>query len=327
MSQQNVRIVAHTVRMGDTLERLARDFLGDAAQWLQLAILNRLDYPYLSDDGAFPRDIAATGTALFTRSVGSTVPVTIPSGSVLTVPERRDAQGNLIVPVRSYTTDTSATIPSGQPTASVTVTAIAPGDLYNVAGDELTGLTFTLPNLASVTNPDPITGGANLNVKLPGEKLLVYADAGAAAASAGVNTQALSGSSFYTALLGVDIGLDQTGDLQADARGGIATVSGLANLQNALERRLATDLGWYAYYPGYGTGIEKAVGQAARTYWLSWAGVEAERTVRTDPRVVSVANLKAAFSAGVLTLTMDILVIGEQTPQNLILTVATNGGA
>ena len=45
-----------------TLERIALRYMGDANQWLQLALLNKLNYPYLSDDTAYIKNVAATGS-------------------------------------------------------------------------------------------------------------------------------------------------------------------------------------------------------------------------------------------------------------------------
>lgn len=320
MAQQTNRIIGYTVRQGHSLERVALNFMGDASNWIQLAILNSLDYPYISDDPTFVRQVKATGTVTFTRTGASTGNVTIPAGSSVYVPATANA------PARYYTTDAQCVIPNGTNTVDQSVTAVAAGELWNTPALTITGLSFSVANLASVKNANPITGGDILNVLFPGDRLLVYTDDTGATGTEGVNIQALQGTDFYGALLGVDIGLDKNGDLQADSRGGIALVSGLDNLREALRHRLQIPLAWYPYYPFYGTGIERAVGQRGETYWLQWAALEAERTVRTDPRISNVQNVTVDFASGVLTLSMDILAIGESNTQNFVVTIHPAGG-
>lgn len=320
MSQQNSKILAYTVRQGDQLERIALLYMGDAANWLQIAILNSLDYPYISDDLTFAREIQATGTVTFTRTVSTTGAVVIPGGSRVYVPASANA------PARYYTTDAVATILNGTDTIDATVTAVLPGEMPNAPALTITGLDFTVTNLGSVRNAASVTGGVILNVKLPGDKILVYTNRSGATDTVGVNTRLLQGDSFYAALLGTDIGLDKNGDLQADSRGGLALVAGMANLRDALRHRLQIPLAWYTYYPGYGTGIERAIGQRGDEVWLQWAAIEAERTVRTDPRVADVQAMVATFAAGVLSLTFDIIAIGESSPQNLVVNIRSTGG-
>lgn len=320
MAQATKKIINYTVRQGDTMERIALTYMGDAANWLQLAILNSLNYPFIADDLNFVRNVRATGTVTFSRTVGTVGSILIPSGSSVYVPATANS------PARYYTTDAACTIQTGTNTIDCAITAVAPGELWNTPALNITGLNFTVTNLGSVKNTTPVTGGATLNVKVPGDTLLVYTDDVGASGTAAVNTRSLQGASFYAALLGVDIGLDKTGDLQADSRGGLALVSGMNNLRDALRRRLQIPLAWYVYNPNYGTGIEKAIGQRGDNVWLQWAAVEAERTMRSDPRVASVENMKVAFSSGVLTLTMDITSIGETSPQNLVVNLKTVGG-
>lgn len=319
MSQQTTKILAYTVRQGDCLERIALKYMGTAENWLQLAILNNLDYPYISDDLTFQRKIKATGTVTFTRTAATTGAITIPAGSSVSIPATVNA------PARYYTTDAQCVILNGTNSIDQAITAVSPGEAWNAPSLTVNTLNFAVTNLGTVKNANPITGGTLLNVKLPGDTLLVYIDASGATGTVGVNTGALQGDAFYAALLGVDIGLDKNGDLQADSRGGLALVAGMANLRDAIRHRLQIPLAWYPYYPEYGTGIEKAIGQRGETYWLQWAGIEAERTVRSDPRVSSVQNMKVTYSSGVLTINCDIIAIGENSPQNMVVTIRAGG--
>lgn len=40
----------HTIRAGDTLQTLANDLMDDVSRWQEIAFVNRLTYPYISED-------------------------------------------------------------------------------------------------------------------------------------------------------------------------------------------------------------------------------------------------------------------------------------
>jgi hypothetical protein len=320
VAQETRAIFKYQLREGDSLERLALTYMKDAEQWLQLAILNGLDYPYISDDPTLARRVQATGSVTFTRTAGSTGNVVIPSGFKVYVPASSHA------PRRDYQTTAGATILTGNSSVSTAIQALLAGDLGNTPPLTVTGIDTPLSNLASVANTASITGGEIKNVKFPGETVLVFAATDSLSDAVGLDTLALSADDFFAALYGADIALTADGDLFADSRGGLAVVKGVRNLTAALQRRLVTPLDWYYYHRGYGSGVERAVGQRADSYWLQFARLEAERTVRSDPRVQSVQNIRATFTTGVLRISMDILTIGEKDPLNIVFTARVPGG-
>jgi hypothetical protein len=320
MAQQTKTVLRYVVSQGDTLERIALRYMGDANQWLQLALLNKLNYPYLSDDSGFVKNIAATGSVTFTRTGGTTAAVTLPIGSLVSVPATTRS------PQKDYLTTVAATIPLNVTTAAVPVAAVKTGESGNTPPLSVTLLGFTATNLASVANPAAITGGAVLNVLVPGDTLLVYSDAAGPSASLGVDTSALRNLDFMTALLGTDIALNAKGDLFSSGIGDVGSVGGVPNFQAAMLHRLATPLGFYPFLPTYGSNLDKSVGARSDYYQLQKVRVEAIRTLRGDPRVQDVQNIKLQFVAGKLALNLDILMIGEKTPRNLVIQVRNNGG-
>lgn len=321
MAQETRTILRHIVRQGDTLERLAQEFMGDAGSWLELAILNGLNYPYLTDDSDYVVDIAATGSVTFSRVASTVGDVVIPAGSRVSVPATTRS------PQKDFTTDNPATILNGTDTISAPVTASTTGETSNTPALTVTILGFSVTNLASVDNLAPITGGTHLAVLKPGDTLLILTDSDGLAGTAGVDTQALQGESFFDALLGKDVALDATGDLFGDSRLGLATVAGIENFQAAITHRLFTTLGWYAFLPDYGSNVPQSVGQRGDKFWLQRTRIEAERTLRGDPRVQDLQNVKASFVGGALSLSFDVLMLGEKSSKNLVVQVRTpNGG-
>jgi hypothetical protein len=339
VAQETREIVKYTVRQGDSLERLALVSMKDAESWLQLALLNGLDYPYITDDTSFARSVKATGSVTFTRKFGTTNTIVIPQGFRVFVPASAHA------PRRDYQTTASGTITTLAASVTLAVEALLVGEAGNTPANTITGLvgkygtmhygspgqggaTYgSVPTgLASVTNLDAITGGILLNVKFPGETIMLFTQGGSLADSAGLDTQKLSEADFLAGLLGADIALTPGGDLLPDARGSLALTRGIDNFKGALLRRFQTPLAWYYYHRAYGSGVPRAIGQRADSYWLQFARLEAERTVRSDPRVANVQNIRAQFASGVLTLTLDILSIGERDPRNLVFSFRVPGG-
>jgi phage baseplate assembly protein W len=321
MAQETKTILRHVVRQGDSLERLAQEFMGDAGAWLQLAILNGLTYPYLTDDEAYVTAVKATGTVTFTRTAATLGDVVIPSGSLVSAPATTRS------PQKDYRTSAAATILNGTNTIDAPVTAVTAGEIGNSPSLTITLLGFTVTNLASVDNLNPVTGGTTLTVLKPGDTLLVPVDSDGLAGTAGLDTKALQGEDFFTALLGTDLALDADGDLFASPKKGLAVVAGIPNFQAAMGRRLATPLGWYPFVPHYGSNVGQAVGQRGDNYWLQRTRIEAERTLRGDPRVQDLQNIKVAFQSGTLAISFDVLMIGEKSPRNLVVQVRpTSGG-
>lgn len=57
----------HTVSYGDTLQKLSQSYLGDASRWVELAIVNNLDYPFIVHElrnESTPKNVKALGEEL-----------------------------------------------------------------------------------------------------------------------------------------------------------------------------------------------------------------------------------------------------------------------
>lgn len=88
---------------------------------------------------------------------------------------------------------------------------------------------------------------------------------------------------------GIDLSLDK-GHLDADALGGLALVSGVPNLKQALELRLRNDLGCLRFHPRYGNDAGRLRGYKNNENIRLLALRFCEESVLGDPRVKSVKD-------------------------------------
>jgi phage baseplate assembly protein W len=93
-------------------------------------------------------------------------------------------------------------------------------------------------------------------------------------------------------IYGTDLLLDRDGKLVVDeTTGDFATVSGPANLAQAIRNRFATPEGSLTWHPKYGNGLFRLLGKGINNSRRMLAQVYAERAMRSDPRVASAENI------------------------------------
>jgi len=127
---------------------------------------------------------------------------------------------------------------------------------------------------------DPLAAGPR--VILAGRTIKVPATAPAA-----------SGVPPETEVFGTDLALPR-GRLAGDGKGDLATLSGPANLAQALSHAIATEPGELRYHPAYGCEVHRLKGAAADQITDRLAAMYVARTVRADPRVARVENMTAS---------------------------------
>lgn len=71
------RFITHTIKYGDTLQSLALEYLEDASRWAEIAILNDLEYPFISYD---PND-----TTPNVKKIGEDILIEVDNASDLSV--------------------------------------------------------------------------------------------------------------------------------------------------------------------------------------------------------------------------------------------------
>jgi phage baseplate assembly protein W len=128
---------------------------------------------------------------------------------------------------------------------------------------------------------------------------------------------------IYMVLLGVDMALSKTGDLEANtSTKDWKTKDGIANLQQALRHRLLTRKGELAYHPNYGSNIEAHIGHPLDETRVSLVRLEVIETLLSDPRLRSVPIVDVVHDGDQLSINAQCEVIGvdDVVPLNLVIT-------
>lgn len=282
----------HIVQPQDTLRSLAAQYLGDPSLWTKIRDLNMLRYPYISPYLQDRMGPPQEEWILQTVQVGT-------SASLLWAPPVSAGQ-------------TVLTLPGPQ---------ISPGDVivlsqggsfvqeYGVAAS-VSGSTVTLQSAVQNDYPpgsraylcSPI-GDEYYTVVNYGDPLKIPATSQSPSA-----TQVLSPS----LILGTDIAVGAQGNLALTSFGDVATTSGIANLQQAVQNRIRTEAGSMPLWPSYGSNLQRMISLGVGAYQLVAADLQA--VLLQDPRIASVQNpvvsTAPSGSSQILTFTATITIQG-----------------
>jgi phage baseplate assembly protein W len=99
-------------------------------------------------------------------------------------------------------------------------------------------------------------------------------------------------------------------ELSANTYGDIRTVTGLANLRQALLLRLMTPEGTLLHHPDYGSRIHEILGTPGTYNQLQKLQIELERTFRADSRVEDVTVSDVVLDGELLQATITVKPIG-----------------
>lgn len=252
----------YAVSQGETLQQIARVTLGDAERWIELAALNNLRYPYISED---PRDLLG-----YSLSEGR-LALAVIAGSNFAFVEGFDNPPK-----------------AGQMLYFVSPTA-AGGEAVQITSVEVSSGLVQFQ--AAVRNnwpqgnpvavyPDP----ADLKTKVlrPGDLLKLPSESN-------IQDFTLDRQEWET-LLGEDIALDGNGQLIFDG-GDLATYSGVDNLVQQLQHRISTSYGELPYHKDYGSELPDALGETASPYFILLAKALVRESLLRDPRISDVNNI------------------------------------
>lgn len=275
-----MKLSTYIIGQGDTLEILCQSLMSDPSQENNLIQLNKLRYPYISDD---PVDQFA------------------------------NPKGNIYL-VGSYTNPSVLTINNSnavsiQPNDTIYLQAglnVGSGVVQSISGSTLTlqdSISGTFDAGAIVTvfgNQQNVT----TQVLKTGDTLLYPF----------VSGSSLTGANSFNLVFGTDLKLDDNSFLMRSDQGDIVTVSGLDNLGQAVKMRLQTLFGALLLHPEYGNQMLLHLGEAGTPYFSGLARYYALECVSQDPRVHSVDVADFSIIQDKVYLNLKIVPIGSQDP-------------
>jgi phage baseplate assembly protein W len=302
---------------GDSLPSIAQSQLGDATRWPEIAMLNGLSYPYLSDDLTYSAAQRAVGEVTFSHVSALEASWLIPVGTIVGTRATADR------PAILFRVTQDATIPAGELSVTVPVEAletgeagnIGPGEIYEVvwcataAAEYLYELEITAVDVAGnsatttrtfrhvgwpgATNAEAMREGASGSVARKGEWILLPVAAsvrqvpGIFLAPVGANP--------LVRQYGIDYWMSEEGGLDRDNTGDIKAVGGLDNLVIAMRCALSTERGDLTGHPEYGSDLWRLVGELESPYRADRVALEVSRAALRDPRIRDVRVLSTEW--------------------------------
>lgn len=270
--------VTYIVNQGDTLEGIAQQQLGDWARWKEIAGLNNLRYPFISDrpERWFGPEIS-TGALL--SDIG-------PLTSTLNLPGER---ADVLLYGGVFFVDGYLPNNAGNNTYAYDAVTIN-------AYDPIKGVLVFLASGAQFTHSWPagtryrvFLPPADLSTKVakPGDRIFLPL----VASSTGNILDQQTALDLY----GTDIELTTKGQLTL-ANGDLKTVSGIDNISQALRFRSQLPYGSYLVHTDEGNKCYFLIGETVRPETPLRAAAFIKEALETDPRVASVPKVMSDVS-------------------------------
>jgi len=271
--------ISYVIKPGETLASIREKF-PYIPSWKYLADYNDLEYPYIV---ASPEDKEqkATGQVEFTLIDNQQPYVIIPK---FTIVGFYDNAGNFI----SYYTLNEITLYPSDASKTTMVTALNSGKEYNVNPNAINIINHpTLPQLVKVTNITPISGGFKNKVVSYGDIIYIPHSSNPQQKIV-ISYEEMYGSDIFAYTnLSPDFG-----KIEISSDGDLKLVKGLANLEQALIRRIITGVYELPKHPDYGSNLKNMIGKAIAYNIPQMIGYEIIRTLKQDPRVTEVKDVK-----------------------------------
>lgn len=236
--------VQHVITDTDTLELIADLYFNDPSKRMAIIDYNGLDYPYIVPNRAAIYDYYASGYLTMTRA-SSGGGVVLKAGSTFAT---KASMIDGIIKEYEVTTDTMLT--AGDLNPCVLVRCRVAGNFGNVLPNTITEIGNIMASgpltIVGVNNPQGFVNGREATVKAVGDVLFIPVDITDLTMAAPTDIN-----SYLTELGGEDI--DLTGGQISFENGDLKSISGLANIVQAIVFRLVTERMEYPLHPPYGT--------------------------------------------------------------------------
>lgn len=252
----------YTIEQLDDLPMIAERLTGNASNWQKIAEYNQLREPYISNDPADQYGTVLTQGALGSQVSSGTKIITLTNANAQVITE------GVLLFVETVTT-TGQVIYEAQ-----TVTSF---DQNTSQVTLQSGLTNAYPKGAAwIVFPNPMD--VTTKVLRIGDALHIP----------GVLVQNQNLVTTNQDYLGTDIALVD-GQVQF-VNGDLLTVTGSANLRQALQNRFRTPYGANPYHPRYGNKMLRMLGEIDQPHFSTMAKLYIKETAMQDPRVSDVTN-------------------------------------
>lgn len=296
--KQIKNIQVYRIKDGDTIQGIAQRVSGDTSVWTDIAFINNLRYPFVSNDPTLLNE-QNTPTIVLTQRVNpgdTTISINganafITEGSVLFFNLQSPLSDGTIRDISDVVTVDSVAVDQQIPT-NTKVRLSAPIFNTYLSGTEVDILRTVSTAATVATTGDFIlvpAGQDNTSFIRSGELDVSQAQS----------------------ILGQDIFLDNNGFLRSDSSGDIQTVVGVPNLNQAIRHRLLTELNELDYHPNYGNVLLEYVGHLNAPVLTVLANHEIMRTLLQDPRIKSVQSISVSIIG-------DTLSVGVEVDINLL---------
>jgi phage baseplate assembly protein W len=289
----------YRVTQGDLyqgLQGIAQDQMGDATDWQQIAFINNLRYPYLSEDelelegnNATTLYLSSPVTPGNTTIYVSGVSPFLIAGTILFFSLQSPQTDGTVQTLSDVVRIQSVQIDSTSP-ASTRVLLQQP--IYNTYP---IGTSFNVLDTSNNTSSRVVTIG---------DFILIPSGSGSNNNIQGNN---LDITQLY-ALLGQDIWLDNNGLIRNDQNGDLQTVVGVPNLKQAVTHRMRTEIGELVYHQDYGDPLLAYVGKVNSSVLAILANQKLSASLLDDPRIAAVQNIVSTSQGDVLIVTAKLLV-------------------
>ncbi len=278
-----------TVNQGTSLQTLATQRLGDTSRWEEIALLNNLRWPYISNE--------------FIDTLGPKISeLTVVSGSGDTY---------IFLDIEGATENQQVYFSNGTDEEAVTILSVDPVT-NTLVFTTSTAVTYTsLAQCFLLEDPEE----SSTVVLQIGDQISIPID-GSTANS--VNSDEVTDDTDFNRLFGLDLQLSDDGELQLGDTGDfVITDTGVDNIVQSLRVRINTSPSDLKYHSDYGVGIPERVGEKATPQLASQLILLMRDGMQRDPRVVVVRNASAAIEGDEIGIKFDAEVNNQLTLTNL----------
>ncbi len=278
-----------TVNQGTTLQTLATQRLGDTSRWEEIALLNNLRWPYISNE--------------FIYTLGpkmSDMVVVSGSGDTYVFSDIEGASVDQQIYFSNGVNEEAVTILSVDPVTNTLVFTSA--------------TTVDYTSLAQCSLHEDPDESSTVVLKI-GDQISIPIDT---SSGNSVKSDEVFDDTDFNRLFGLDIQLTETGELTFGETGDfVITETGVDNIVQSLRIRINTSPSDLKYHQDYGVGIPERVGEIASPRLANQIQRLLERGLPRDPRVSVVRNSSAAIEGDQIGIKFDAAINNQLTLTNL----------